>query len=139
MQVSFYFIHLDHSRVPFFHSYSRPAVRSVIKVIIVILFKFSFLSREKGISIEISTSKMMNRISTMKYWDEKGSFDGEIMENPHSKGSFFVVEILFLCCVITIEMIRRDLIVEMVIAIVSSLFVNLCLNFSWKLNVHLCT
>jgi hypothetical protein len=61
-----------------------------INSIIIFLWMVVFFSMAKGIIITISTSKIINKISTMKYWFEKGILVGCMFSNPHSNMLFFV-------------------------------------------------
>jgi hypothetical protein len=79
------FIQVNHSIFPVSHSYNKPPPRIDRNNSTVILFFSMVLSKGKGVKIEISMSKIKNRIATMKNCVENGMLlEGPLLK-PHSK------------------------------------------------------
>jgi len=69
---------------------------------ITVIFLADFLSIGYDRTIEISTSKIRNKMATKKNWKENGRWEGFILENPHSNWdhfSFLGVIFFFTICV----------------------------------------
>jgi len=78
------------------------------------------LSIGKDRTIEISTSKIRNRMATRKNWNENGKCEGFMLENPHSNCDHFsFLGVIFFCaiCVAPAKAVTRIVVTRMTVVI----------------------